>query len=444
MNGYTSALCTVALLASTVTIGATGHAAIARLLGVQHFNAAQAADDGNASGEYSPMTPARLLDTRDGTGLFGVPAKLLGGEVRNIQIAGQLGIPATGVLAVVMNATVTSATAGGWLAAWPAGAPQPNVSILNFVAGQTVSNLVTIGLGSDGQVSLTALQGQVDVILDVVGSYATATGTPGGRFHATPAIRLLDTRAGFGKPIQPEFATQLLVTGVGGIPPSDVAAIAVNITVTDATDSGFITAWPSDVKLPLASNVNFVAGVTVANLAIIRVPANGKINLYNSAGITDLIVDVAGWYDTDRTTEAGRFIPFGPARAVDTRTLGQLALGAQQVLATEYFSNGRLATHWFHSLALNVTITQPSRTAYATLYEGETRRPTTSNINFTPDVTVANHVLVLMSAAGVVDLFNADGDSDVVIDVFGGFTNELAPAYPMLAGISAITTAASR
>ena len=444
MNGYTSALCTVALLASTVTIGATGHAAIARLLGVQHFNAAQAADDGNASGEYSPMTPARLLDTRDGTGLFGVPAKLLGGEVRNIQIAGQLGIPATGVLAVVMNATVTSATAGGWLAAWPAGAPQPNVSVLNFVAGQTVSNLVTIGLGSDGQVSLTALQGQVDVILDVVGSYATATGTPGGRFHATPAIRLLDTRAGFGKSIQPGFATQLLVTGVGGIPPSDVAAIAVNITVTDATDSGFITAWPSDVKLPLASNVNFVAGVTVANLAIIRVPANGKINLYNSAGITDLIVDVAGWYDTDRTTEAGRFIPFGPARAVDTRTLGQLALGAQQVLATEYFSNGRLATHWFHSLALNVTITQPSRTAYATLYEGETRRPTTSNINFTPDVTVANHVLVLMSAAGVVDLFNADGDSDVVIDVFGGFTNELAPAYPMLAGISAITTAASR
>ena len=444
MNGYTSALCTVALLASTVTIGATGHAAIARMPGVQHFNAAQAADDGNASGEYSPMTPARLLDTRDGTGLFGVPAKLLGGEVRNIQIAGQLGIPATGVLAVVMNATVTSATAGGWLAAWPAGAPQPNVSVLNFVAGQTVSNLVTIGLGSDGQVSLTALQGQVDVILDVVGSYATATGTPGGRFHATPAIRLLDTRAGFGKPIQPGFATQLLVTGVGGIPPSDVAAIAVNITVTDATDSGFITAWPSDVKLPLASNVNFVAGVTVANLAIIRVPANGKINLYNSAGITDLIVDVAGWYDTDRTTEAGRFIPFGPARAVDTRTLGQLALGAQQVLATEYFSNGRLATHWFHSLALNVTITQPSRTAYATLYEGETRRPTTSNINFTPDVTVANHVLVLMSAAGVVDLFNADGDADVVIDVFGGFTNDLAPAYPMLASIAATTAAASR
>ena len=292
--------------------------------------------------------------------------------------------------------------------------------------------------------SLTALQGQVDVILDVVGSYATATGTPGGRFHATPAIRLLDTRAGFGKPIQPGFATQLLVTGVGGIPPSDVAAIAVNITVTDATDSGFITAWPSDVKLPLASNVNFVAGVTVANLAIIRVPANGKINLYNSAGITDLIVDVAGWYDTDRTTEAGRFIPFGPARAVDTRTLGQLALGAQQVLATEYFSNGRLATHWFHSLALNVTITQPSRTAYATLYEGETRRPTTSNINFTPDVTVANHVLVLMSAAGVVDLFNADGDADVVIDVFGGFTNDLAPAYPMLASIAATTAAASR
>jgi hypothetical protein len=44
----------------------------------------------------------------------------------------------------------------------------------------------------------------------------------------------------------------------------------------------------------------------------------------------------------------------------------------------------------------------------------------------------------------VVDLFNADGDADVLIDVFGGFTNDLAPAYPMLAGISAITTAAPR
>ena len=444
MNGYTSALCTVALLASTVTIGATGHAAIAPLPGVQHVNAAEATDGADARGEYTPMTPVRLLDTRDGTGLFGVPSKLLGGEVRNIQIAGQRGIPATGVLAVVMNVTVTSPTAGGWLAAWPAGAPQPTVSILNFIAGQTVSNLVTIGLGSDGQVSLTAPQGQVDVILDVVGSYATATGVPGGRFHATPASRLLDTRAGLGKPIQPGFATQLLVTGVGGVPPSDVTAIAVNITVTDATASGFVTAWPSDMKLPLASNVNFVAGIAVANLAIIRVPSNGVINLYNSAGSTQLIVDVAGWYDTNRTTEAGRFIPFGPARAVDTRTVGHHALGAQRVFATKYFSNGWLATHWFQSLALNVTITQPSSTAYATLYEGETRRPATSNINFTPEATIANHVLAPMSAAGVVDLFNADGDADVVIDVFGGFTNDLAPAYPMLASISAITTAASR
>ncbi|CAB4692677.1 MAG: hypothetical protein F2659_04205 [Actinobacteria bacterium] len=49
-----------------------------------------------------------------------------------------------------------------------------------------------------------------------------------------------------------------------------------------------------------------------------------------------------------------------------------------------------------------------------------------------------------MSTAGVVDLFNADGDADVVIDVFGGFTNDLAPAYPTLASISATTTVAPR
>ena len=218
-------------------------------------------------GTYHPLSPVRILDTR--TGLGGVARARLGaGGTLNVQVAGHGGVPATGVSAVVLNTTVTSTTAPSFLTVWPGGTPLPNASNLNWVAGQTIPNLVTVGLGtgtSDGRVAVRNSSGYADVIFDVQGYYSTPDQSPGpdGLFNPLVPSRLLDTRNGTGAPVGKLGQGQTLnlqVSGRGGVPASGVSALVMNVTVTNPSSAGFLTAFPTGVALPIASNLNFRPG----------------------------------------------------------------------------------------------------------------------------------------------------------------------------------------
>jgi hypothetical protein len=86
------------------------------------------------------------------------------------------------------------------------------------------------------------------------------------------------------------------VTGQGGVPVSGVKSVVLNVTVTEPTAPSWLTAWPAGRPRPLASNLNYVAAQTVANLIVVDVGTDGKVNLYNSAGTTHVVADVAGWF----------------------------------------------------------------------------------------------------------------------------------------------------
>jgi hypothetical protein len=88
----------------------------------------------------------------------------------------------------------------------------------------------------------------------------------------------------------------LQVTGRGGVPATGVSAVVLNVTVTEPTAPSFLTAWPAGLALPLAANLNYLAGQTVPNLVTVKVGAGGQVSLYNAAGSTHIVVDVAGWY----------------------------------------------------------------------------------------------------------------------------------------------------
>jgi hypothetical protein len=91
------------------------------------------------------------------------------------------------------------------------------------------------------------------------------------------------------------------VTGVAGVPASGVSAVVLNVTATEPTAGGFITAYASGTALPLASNLNFLAGQTVPNLVVAPVGADGKVILHNgSPGQVQLIADIAGYYRSGR------------------------------------------------------------------------------------------------------------------------------------------------
>jgi len=279
----------------TVAVGAGGKIYIYNNNGSAHLVADVAGwyGDGTEAGgaRYHTLTPARLLDTRDAGG-----APVGPGGTLSLQVTGRGGVPASGVSAVVMNLTAVSPTAGTYVTAWPAGQARPLASNVNVVAGQTAPNLVTVAVGAGGKVNLYNLAGAVHLVADVAGWFGDGTEAGGARFHAFSPSRILDTRGGNGAPVGPLVPLELQVTGRGGVPAVDVAAVVLNVTVTQPTDSTHLTVWPSGQARPLASNLNFGPGQTVANLVIVRVGTGGKVSIYNAGGFSHVVVDVAGWY----------------------------------------------------------------------------------------------------------------------------------------------------
>src|SRR5690606_15658742 len=137
------------------------------------------------------LVPARLLDTRNGTGA--AEARVGAGDSVDLQVTGRGGVPESGVGAVVLNVTAVSPTAASFVTVWPTGEVMPEVSNLNTAPGDVVPNLVVVKVGRGGQVSLYNAFGEVDLLADVAGWFPEGSGLE----PLVPA-RVLDTRAGNG------------------------------------------------------------------------------------------------------------------------------------------------------------------------------------------------------------------------------------------------------
>lgn len=109
---------------------------------------------------------------------------------------------------------------------------------------------------------------------------------------------------------------EVQMSGRGGVGVTGaVAAVALNVTVVSPTASNFLTVYPTGTSRPVASNINFVAGQTIPNMAIVKVGVGGKITVYNEQGSSDVVIDVVGWFPTD-----SEFTGVAPYRLLDTRT----------------------------------------------------------------------------------------------------------------------------
>ena len=314
-------------------------------------------------GTYTPLVPARILDTRNAIGIA-TTTPVPGQSEIALQVTGAGGVPATGVGAVVLNVTVTQPTWEGYITAYPTGSTRPVVSNLNFAASQTIPNLVTVKVGTGGQVTL--FNGQFNatktahLIADVAGYYLAGTPTQPGAFVALSPSRILDTRNATGvpgttpRPGQSEVGLQ--VTGAGGIPVSGVGAVVLNVTVTQPTWEGYITAYPTGSARPVVSNLNFAANQTIPNLVTVKVGAGGQVTLFNGQFAPDktlhMIADVAGYFLADPpgpvtdvavdalTTSGATLVWTNPTDASFTGVMIRRAVGGT---APENTSDGVLA-----------------------------------------------------------------------------------------------------
>jgi sugar lactone lactonase YvrE len=376
-------------------------------------------------GSYHSLPPARILDTRDGTGSTGtgpVPRARIGpGQTLTVQVTGQGSVPMSGVSAVVVNATVTNTTAASYLTIYPTGLSRPVVSSLNWVAGQTVPNLVEVAVGQGGQLTIFNPGGSVDVIFDVQGWVGVTENSQGadGLYNPLTPSRILDTRTGNGtngiiQPLGPGAVLALQVANRGGVDPASVSAVVLNVTVADPTAASYLTIYPSDAARPLASNLNFVPGQTVPNRVIVKLGADGAVKIFNSAGSVNVIADVGGWFTGAASTKGGsHFVALAPRRLADTRYAAQ-PLGPGETRPFQISGANGVA-----ALVLNVTATNPTVASYLTLWPAGDGQPVASDLNFIPNQTVPNFVVAKLGVNSTIDVFNAGGFVDVVTDLVG-------------------------
>jgi hypothetical protein len=383
---------------------------------------------------YHPLTPARITDTRSGSGQPYAGQTISQGGTLNIQVTGVGGVPSTGVTAAVLNVTVTNPTAPSYLTVSPAGASRPLASNLNFASGETVPNLVEVGVGQRGQVSIYNASGLTDVVVDVEGFTGSAATTGTGLYNPVVPARITDTRSGSGYPnasetLQAGSIITVQVTGVGGAPNTGVAAAVLNVTATNPTQQSYLTVWPTGATRPTASNVNFVPGQTVPNRVMVPVGTSGQVSVYNPAGSVDVVVDVGGYFTdaSDASATGSQFTPTTPARITDTRSgSGEPKagnnLGSGATLGVQVSGDGGVPASGVTAAVLNVTATNSTQQSYLTVWPTGASQPNISDINWAPGETVANLVVVKLGPDGSVQVYNAAGSTDVVVDVTGWYS----------------------
>ncbi len=341
------------------------------------------------------------------------PAALIAGATLPLQVSGVAGVPGD-ALAATLNVTVTNPAAAGFVTVWPCGEPQPLASNLDYVAGQSIPNLVIAKLGTGGKVCFYSMVA-TDLVADIAGYF------PAGSDYTpiTNPTRILDTRNGTGAPLAKVAANATLPLQVGGNAgvPGNALAATLNVTVTNPAAAGFVTVWPCGEPQPLASNLDYVAGQSIPNLVIAKLGTGGKVCFYSMVA-TDLVADIAGYFPA-----GSDYTPItNPTRILDTRNGTGAPLAKVAANATLPLQVGGNAGVPGNALAatLNVTVTNPAAAGFVTVWPCGEPQPLASNLDYVAGQSIPNLVIAKLGTGGKVCFYSMVA-TDLVADIAGYF-----------------------
>ena len=190
---------------------------------------------GPAFGPTAALQPdagRRVVDSRNGIGGPGQP--FAAGEIRSFDpVAGLAN--ASDASTVSLNFISTRSTGSGFLTVFPCGGSVPEVSSLNFTAGQDATNLATVKLGADRKICVLA-SAPTDVVVDVFGVMNAPSGSPLERMS-------------FDKPTWPTFdaaATDYAIECGAG---NGVANVSIDLELLPFTNASISVAGQAPVAV---------------------------------------------------------------------------------------------------------------------------------------------------------------------------------------------------
>jgi YVTN family beta-propeller protein len=372
-----------------------------------------------------PVTPCRVVDTRNSNGPFGGPP-IQGGTLRSFPIPQQTacGIPA-GAGAYSLNVTLVPIQDGsvGYLTIWPTGLEQPLISTMNSLDGRIKANAAIVPGGYQGAVSVYAAN-TTNVIIDIDGYFATPSSSTLA-FYPVPPCRVADTRSGYG-PLQGPYMQGgqerdfPIFESYCGLP-STVQAYSMNLTVVPhpaGQPLSYLTVWPAEQQQPLVSTLNNLTGTIVANAAIVAAGQGGEgsVAVYPSDN-TDLIIDVNGYF-APASGNGNSLYPSSPCRVLDTRTAGGAFSGELDppiaMLAAPCGLSGAAQAY-----VLNATVVPAGQLGYLSLWPDGTVQPLVSTLN-APDGAITSNMAVVPNVDGSLDAY-ASGLTQLILDISSYF-----------------------
>ncbi len=247
-----------------------------------------------ASGaEFGATDPVRLADTRaDQVGRLGD-----GRGVLRVPLPDVVSDTAT---AVAVYIAATGADTRGYLQIAGCGQPRPETSVVNYPVRQAQGAASVVAVDATRELCVYS-SGPVHVVMDLQGVFSPDAGST---LQPSTPTRRLDTRT-TGRATVVELP-------IGG----DTTAVAINVTATNASARGYLTAHPCGQPRPMVATVNFAPGRPVASSAFVAADATRRICVYSSSPV-DVIVDQTGAFSEG---DGLRFVAVPPTRVLDTRT----------------------------------------------------------------------------------------------------------------------------
>jgi hypothetical protein len=192
-----------------------------------------------------------------------------------------------GARAVALNLTALGAGATGYLSAYPCGGAVPEVSNVNFGAGETIAGAAYVPVGADGAVCVYS-NVAVDVIVDLTGTFEDA-----GALAFTPAVptRVYDTRNAIGgwSPIH-----GLAQTTDMRVAPDAAVAVTGTLTLVSPVTAGYLTAFGC-ATMPPTSNLNAAPREVLANALTVGLGPSGRMCIFSSS-TAHVLFDTSGWW----------------------------------------------------------------------------------------------------------------------------------------------------
>ena len=201
--------------------------------------------------------------------------------------------------------------------------------------------------------------------------------------------------------------------------------MVINVTGTGVFQPTFVTVFPTSGVVPTASTVNLSTYQTAANLATVRLGANGGVSFANANGSIHLVVDLLGYY-APGPEGTSTYQPIAPNRIADSR-LHEGFEHFDRAPGPVAGRRGRCDTgsrQHASAVVVNLTAVNGSAPTFLTAYPKGGTTPTASNLNLLGREIRANLAVVKVGDDHSISVFNDSGGADVVIDVVGYFVDD--------------------